>query len=167
MRKSGLFWNNILNDKERRFACGYACPWSRLLGRLAQGAIITPGNPVLRVSVLSWRSDILKWPYLWKKALIKRSQFILSSWLHHGQKSQALKFPTCPYFSPLLTYSFLPFTFTLSLDMEDVLLMDFWLYNPQAKDRLALEGWLGYSEFRISVSHDWRDTNRSQFHGIA
>lgn len=62
-----------------------------------------------------------------------------------------LNSPFVPIFHHCLTHSSLPFICTVPLDLEDVLLMDLWLYNPQAKGRLALEGWLGYFEFRISV----------------
>lgn len=42
------------------------------LGLLAQGAILSTGNWVPRVSVLSKRSDILEWPYLCLKEGINR-----------------------------------------------------------------------------------------------
>lgn len=98
------------------------------------------------------KNDILKWSYLFLKESISRIISVYSdNELVHGQNSQALKFSICPYFSSLLTYSFLPFAFTVSLDMEDALLMHLWFFNPKAKAKLTLEGWLGYSKFRISV----------------
>lgn len=87
----------------------------------------------------------------WKKAFIEQSQFIFDNGLEQGQKSQAFKFPICPCFSSLLTYPSLPPTFSSTLDREGVLLMDVWLFNSQSEARLALEGWVGVSEFRISV----------------
>lgn len=83
--------------------------------------------------------------FVCKMALIEWSQFIDSGLenLRHLSLHLSLVFIT--------TYSSLPFTFTVPLDMEDVLLINLWLFSPQAKARLALEEWLGYSEFRISV----------------
>lgn len=152
LRKSGLFWNNISNAKKRCF-CTDVCPQCFLPWPLSLGCHLTHWQSSSRNECLVQK----KWYFgvalslFWKKALIARSQFIFDNGLEHGQKSQAFKFPICPCFSSLLTYPSPPPTFTGPLDKKGVLLMDMWLFNPQAEARLALEGWIAFSELRISV----------------
>lgn len=151
LEKIRTLWNNISNAKIFLWEClslvlycltsqPKVVPSWQLSSK--SECFITLGNVWYSLG----RSDIIFWNdliFVWKRVLILQNDprwFLIVDW-SLGKNLRHLNFPFAPIFLHCL--------FLVPLDMEGVLLMDLWLFNPQTDARLALEGWIGFSEFRI------------------